>query len=124
MSSGKSKGAWVSPLPPKDHQETHVQLSEVTITFTPCCLTTQQQLEVVDLVMNGKSVFITGCAGTGKSVCLMNPWLFFVDTGQTLMKRLIKLLPRETTFVTASTGIAAIAVGGMYAVVFHSMLTK
>ena len=48
-------------------------------------------------VLSGRNVFFTGAAGTGKSF---------------LLQYLIKLLPAHSTFVTASTGIAAINIGG------------
>ena len=40
---------------------------------------------------------IASCAGTGKSLVL---------------KHILRALPRETTYVTASTGLAACALGG------------
>lgn len=46
----------------------------------------------------GNSVFFTGCAGTGKSL---------------LLKHILRALPRDSTFVTASTGLAASALGGI-----------
>lgn len=55
------------------------------------------QLEVLSAVQRGESVFFTGAAGTGKSF---------------LLNHIIKVLPQEGTFVTASTGIAAVAIGG------------
>ena len=42
-------------------------------------------------------MFFTGCAGTGKSL---------------LLKHILRALPRDSTFVTASTGLAACALGG------------
>ncbi|KAF8675180.1 Dna repair and recombination [Rhizoctonia solani] len=60
----------------------------------------EEQKHVLDLVLQGKSVFFTGSAGTGKSVLLQN---------------IIKTLhDRETegVYVTASTGIAAINIKG------------
>jgi ATP-dependent DNA helicase PIF1 len=57
-----------------------------------------EQRQVYDLIMNGKSVFVTGSAGTGKSY---------------LLGRVIEALPEETTFVTASTGLAAANIGGV-----------
>ena len=45
----------------------------------------------------GDSVFFTGCAGTGKSL---------------LLKHILRALPCDTAFVTASTGMAASALGG------------
>ncbi|NWX94831.1 PIF1 helicase, partial [Nothoprocta ornata] len=52
---------------------------------------------VLGAVLSGKSVFFTGCAGTGKSF---------------LLKRIVGSLPPEGTYATASTGVAACHVGG------------
>lgn len=58
-----------------------------------------EQCRLLDLVLNQhKSVFFTGSAGTGKS---------------TVLKQLINMLPAATTFVTASTGVAAVNIGGI-----------
>lgn len=46
----------------------------------------------------GQSVFFTGSAGTGKSL---------------LLKHILRALPKDSTFVTASTGLAAAALGGI-----------
>ncbi len=59
---------------------------------------TDEQERVVETVLEGKNVFFTGCAGTGKS---------------TILRAIISLLPWAGTFVTASTGIAAVNVGGI-----------
>ncbi|EIE23591.1 hypothetical protein COCSUDRAFT_63118 [Coccomyxa subellipsoidea C-169] len=56
-----------------------------------------EQQRVVDLVLSGKSVFFTGCAGTGKSL---------------VIKHMLRALPAATTYLTASTGLAASALGG------------
>ena len=56
-----------------------------------------EQMAVVNAIRAGKSVFFTGGAGTGKSY---------------LLKRLITLLPPQSTFITASTGAAACHIGG------------
>jgi ATP-dependent DNA helicase PIF1 len=53
---------------------------------------------VLRAVLEGHSVFFTGGAGVGKSF---------------LLKQIVRRLPQRTTFVTASTGIAACAVGGV-----------
>jgi len=45
----------------------------------------------------GHSVFFTGCAVRGKSL---------------LLKHILRTLPKDSTFVTASTGLAASALGG------------
>ena len=56
-----------------------------------------EQRRIVSLVRNGRNVFMTGSAGTGKSLVL---------------KHVIRLLPPDSTFVCGSTGIAACHVGG------------
>lgn len=62
----------------------------------PSTLSTGQQT-VLDLAVDGKNVFFTGCAGTGKSY---------------LLQQIIRKLPRVGLFVTASTGIAAVPLSG------------
>lgn len=62
----------------------------------PPSLNERQQM-VMAAVRRGESVFYTGCAGTGKSY---------------LLKALVDVLPRKTTWVTAMTGIAALNIGG------------
>lgn len=59
---------------------------------------TDDQSKVVSAVMHGQNVFFTGSAGTGKSY---------------LLKFLISRLPPESTYVTASTGIAACQINGI-----------
>lgn len=56
-----------------------------------------EQRAVLDAILAHKSVFLTGRAGTGKS---------------RLLETAIGFLDPETTFVTASTGIAATRIGG------------
>lgn len=58
---------------------------------------TGEQERAVDYVLRGKSMFLTGRAGTGKSFTL---------------KYIIGLLERSTTFVSATTGCAAVNIGG------------
>ncbi|KAG7450177.1 uncharacterized protein BT62DRAFT_495462 [Guyanagaster necrorhizus] len=63
------------------------------------CLSPEQQ-HVMNLVKEGRSVFFTGSAGTGKSV---------------LLREIIKALrekPGHVTAITASTGIASVNIGG------------
>jgi len=57
----------------------------------------REQQAVVLAVLRGESVFFSGCAGTGKSH---------------LIKLLRDYLPRDSTFFTASTGLAAVNIGG------------
>ena len=59
---------------------------------------TDEQYKVLSAVMHGQNLFFTGSAGTGKSY---------------LLKFIISRLPPDTTFVTASTGIAACHIGGI-----------
>ena len=54
-------------------------------------------MAVINAVRAGKSVFFTGSARTGKSY---------------LLKRLITMLPPQSTFMAASTGAAACHIGG------------
>eukprot|EP00033_Pygsuia_biforma_P003605 GCRY01003947.1.p1 GENE.GCRY01003947.1~~GCRY01003947.1.p1 ORF type:complete len:305 (-),score=34.52 GCRY01003947.1:296-1210(-) len=57
-----------------------------------------EQQHILDLIVHErKSVFFTGAAGTGKSF---------------LLKRIVESLPASSTFVTASTGIAAVNIEG------------
>lgn len=53
--------------------------------------------EVFDAAVGGGSLFFTGGAGTGKTF---------------LLKQIIQALPKEGTFITASTGVAASHIGG------------
>ncbi|MCO5557063.1 hypothetical protein L7F22_065969 [Adiantum nelumboides] len=62
----------------------------------------KQQMEVLEAVACGKSVFITGSAGTGKSFLLMY-----------IIRILKRALPDNSVFVTASTGIAACTLKGI-----------
>ena len=57
----------------------------------------EEQRHVVEMVRQGKSVFFTGCAGTGKSY---------------LLKAIVAVLNKDTTHVTALTGVAALNIGG------------
>ena len=52
---------------------------------------------MMQIVLGGKNVFFTGSAGTGKSY---------------LLKRILSALPPDTTFSTASTGVAACHISG------------
>ncbi|PSC73053.1 ATP-dependent DNA helicase PIF1 [Micractinium conductrix] len=56
-----------------------------------------EQQRALQLVQSGRSIFFTGCAGTGKSL---------------LLRHILRCLPRNTTFVTGTTGLAACHLGG------------
>ena len=57
-----------------------------------------EQKGVLDACINGRNVFFTGSAGTGKSF---------------LLKKIIATLPPDGTVATASTGVAACLIGGV-----------
>ena len=59
---------------------------------------TAEQNEILQAVLQGRNVFFTGSAGTGKSF---------------LLKRILGALPPESTVAAASTGIAACHIGGI-----------
>lgn len=62
---------------------------------------TDQQRQIITAVSEGKSVFITGSAGTGKTFLLEH-----------IIKVLRKRYRRSKVFVTAATGVAACAISG------------
>ena len=68
-----------------------------------------EQMAVLNAVRAGRSVFFTGSAGTGKSY---------------LLKRLITMLPPQSTFITASTGAAACHIGGTTLHAFAGVFKK
>lgn len=62
---------------------------------------TKEQDRIVSACLRGDNVFFTGGAGTGKSTLLVE-----------IVEKLIALHGKNTVFVTATTGLAACAVGG------------
>lgn len=58
-----------------------------------------EQNQVLKACLNGKNIFFTGSAGTGKSF---------------LLKKIISVLPPDGTFATASTGVAACLIGEIF----------
>lgn len=62
---------------------------------------TQEQKDIIAACLAGKNVFFTGGAGTGKSTLLL-----------LIVEKLIAKHGRCNVFVTATTGLAACAVGG------------
>ncbi|KOC66579.1 ATP-dependent DNA helicase PIF1 [Habropoda laboriosa] len=58
----------------------------------------EEQAKILQTILNGKNVFFTGSAGTGKSF---------------LLKKIIAALPPDVTTATASTGVAACHIGGI-----------
>lgn len=62
----------------------------------------KQQMEVLKAITQQKSVFITGSAGTGKS--------FIIEDALRVLRQ---MYGEDAVFVTASTGLAACALGGI-----------
>ncbi|XVE83596.1 hypothetical protein DITRI_Ditri16bG0099500 [Diplodiscus trichospermus] len=62
---------------------------------------TDEQNEVLDHIRRGRSVFITGSAGTGKTILLKH-----------ITKTLQRIYGKSAVFVTAPTGVAACAIHG------------
>lgn len=77
------------------------------IILNNCCnsdknvIQTKEQESIVSACLRGDNVFFTGGAGTGKSTLLM-----------VIVEKLIAQHGKHTVFVTATTGLAACAVGG------------
>lgn len=61
----------------------------------------EEQLKVLNRILNGKSVFFTGAAGTGKSYLL-----------HSIVESLRRRLSGDQVAITATTGLAALNVGG------------
>lgn len=65
-----------------------------------------EQNQVLKSCMDGRNIFFTGSAGTGKSF---------------LLKKIISVLPPDGTVATASTGVAACLIGmHFFLSIFHS----
>lgn len=62
---------------------------------------TEQQSQVLDAISAGKSVFVTGSAGTGKTFLI-----------QHIIRKLRRIHGRSRVYVTASTGVSACALNG------------
>lgn len=62
-----------------------------------------EQNQVLKACIDGKNIFFTGSAGTGKSF---------------LLKKIISVLPPDGTVATASTGVAACLIGNILILIF------
>lgn len=69
---------------------------ETSLTIEPEIRLNDEQNQVLKACINGKNIFFTGSAGTGKSF---------------LLKKIISVLPPDGTVATASTGVAACLIG-------------
>ena len=78
-----------------NHHTINKSETENTNSLTP------DQQRVLDSVRNGKSIFFTGCAGSGKSFVLKK-----------LIEAEMKIRENNSVFVTATTGMAACLIGG------------
>lgn len=91
--------------PPKSHsapkRSTEIQLKTHSDFQAPPIVLTDEQLRVLDKIRSGRSVFFTGSAGTGKSVLIHEIVAWCGGPG------------KRKCAVTASTGIAAVNIGGM-----------
>lgn len=81
------------PAAKKLYSSSPLALEQVTLN--------DDQNEVLNACLNGKNVFFTGSAGTGKSL---------------LLRKIISVLPPDGTIATASTGVAACLIGSLYRV--------
>lgn len=95
--NGPSPAASVAPKKASRSRESPSWRSPVALSPGAQQLTEEQQ-GVLKEVLRGASVFFTGGAGVGKSY---------------LLRQIVSRLPPATTFVTASTGMAACQVGGV-----------
>lgn len=107
---GVSKGTTTTPSPPQtkkrkfqeDKNSTSLAPAAKKLYSTASPLLMDQvtlnddQKEVLQACLNGKNVFFTGSAGTGKSL---------------LLRKIISALPPDGTVATASTGVAACLIG-------------
>ena len=66
------------------------------------CVLTEEQEGVLAAALHGTSIFFTGGAGTGKSSLLLR-----------IIEQLVQKHGQHTVFVTATTGLAACAIGGI-----------
>lgn len=81
-----------------------ITLANVTSNTASKIVLSQEQTQILQLVEQGKSLFYTGSAGTGKSVLLR-------EIIKSLQKRYCK--SPDAVAITASTGIAACNIGGV-----------
>lgn len=66
------------------------------LSLEPAAKLNDEQNQVLKACLDGKNIFFTGSAGTGKSF---------------LLKKIISVLPPDGTIATASTGVAACLIG-------------
>ncbi|GLC66126.1 hypothetical protein PLESTF_000387500 [Pleodorina starrii] len=95
--------SYSSPAP------SHFDMDSSDVPFLP----SPEQQRAIDAVLQGRNLFLTGCAGTGKSATLK-------ELRRTLMKKYgSKAKYGRRVAVVAMTGLAAVLVGGT---TLHSLL--
>lgn len=73
------------------------------LSLEPAAKLNEEQNQVLKACLDGKNIFFTGSAGTGKSF---------------LLRKIISVLPPDGTIATASTGVAACLIGTF---IFHCL---
>lgn len=107
--AGISKSTTTTPSPPNKKRRLDRTTNStndgnpIKKPFTPSPLAlgeptklNDEQNQVLKACLDGKNIFFTGSAGTGKSF---------------LLRKIISVLPPDGTFATASTGVAACLIG-------------
>lgn len=89
----------IAPSTPTEPEVLHTQEPEIRLS--------EEQQAVIEMIQNGKSVFFTGQAGTGKSV-LLREIIRVCKDRQTRCG-----FGEKTLAITASTGLAAVNIGGV-----------
>jgi ATP-dependent DNA helicase PIF1 len=96
MVKAKTESTFQSYIAPESTGPTYAETKRLQLANELPSLHPAQEA-VLEAVKAKQSIFFTGCAGTGKTV---------------LLHHIIQCLPEEGTFVTASTGMAAVAIQG------------
>lgn len=88
--------------PHKRIDEKEVVQKKTVLQNAPQLTKSKEQQQIIDGSLSGENIFYTGGAGTGKSCLLMQ-----------IVDELTRKHGTSRVFVTATTGLAACAVGGM-----------
>lgn len=97
----RKQGRFISVSPQALLKNGFQNFGKVDIAKEMIMVHTEEQKNIVSACLAGKNVFFTGGAGTGKSTLLLY-----------IVEKLIAKHGRCNVFVTATTGLAACAVGG------------
>ena len=91
-----------SPIVNRKQPNAGSSSSSSSSSSAPMCVLTEEQEGVLAAALHGTSIFFTGGAGTGKSSLLLR-----------IIEQLVQKHGQHTVFVTATTGLAACAIGGI-----------